>query len=139
MVIEFEDSIDKAYELGEDWDYKGYIDKVKEGGDWDFKNRPEYKNLPEAEDFGNFAFGATSQAWADGATRGLSSLAPNSTIQASMRGAGLYQQYFQPNQYRASDGSFYDRNPYPGSSNYGDNWRDGAHVWMGGKYYYKNR
>ena len=23
--------------------------------------------------------------------------------------------------------------------NYGDNWRDGANIWMGGQYYFKNR
>ena len=139
MVSEFKSSIVEAYEMGEALDVDGYIKKVETNGDWDFKNRAEYKSLPGVEEFGNFAFGATAQAWADGATGGLSTLLPNVSINMAMRGAGWYQQYRQPKQYNPSDGSYSDWPSYPGSTNYGDNWRDGANVWMGGQYYFRNR
>ncbi len=139
LVDEFKKSITEAYELGENFDYDSYIKKIEGGGDWDYKNRPEYKNLPGVEEFGNFAFGATAQAWADGATRGLSTSFPNLSINMSMRGGGWYQQNRQSQLYRPSDGTYTDTTPYPGSTNYGDNWRDGAHIWMGGKYYFRNR
>ncbi len=139
MVDEFKLSISEAYKIGIDRDYQAYIKKVETNGDWDFKNRAEYKSLPGVEEFGNFAFGSTAQAWADGATGGLSTVFPKLSINLAIRGAGWYQQYRQPKQYDPLDGEFSDTAKYPGSTNYGDNWRDGAHIWMGGNYYFQNR
>lgn len=103
------------------------------------KNRQEYRNLPGVEEFGNYAFGATSQAWADGFTGGVSVKFSDISIDLAMRGAGAYQQYYQSKQYRSSDGTVFDYNDYPGSTNYGDNWRDQSHVWMGAQHYYRLR
>ncbi|WP_240479490.1 hypothetical protein [Pseudoalteromonas rubra] len=137
MVGEFRSSIKEAYIMGQNGDAKTYMKKVGNFGDWDFKNRIEYRSLPGVEEFGNFAFGATSQAWADGASRGLSVIFPEISTDLAMRGAGLYQQHFQSKLYRAEDGTGFDINAYPGSTNYGDNWRDQAHVWMGAQYYFR--
>jgi RHS repeat-associated protein len=137
MVGEFNDSIEEAYQMGQDGDIDGYIKKVGTNGDWDFKNRAEYRNLAGIEEFGNYAFGATSQAWADGYTGGISVKFSDISIDLAMRGAGYYQQYYQSKNHKASDGTAFDYNDYPGSTNYGDNWRDQAHVWMGAKHYYR--
>ncbi|MBV7317615.1 RHS repeat-associated core domain-containing protein, partial [Shewanella sp. NIFS-20-20] len=139
MVSEFNDSIGEAFELGKANDANGYINKVRTGGDWDFKNRIEYRDLPGVEEFGNYAFGATSQAWADGFTNGFSAKYPDLSINLAMRGAGYYQQFSQAPQYRSHDGTAFDINTYPGSTNFGDNWRDQAHVWMGGQFYYRQK
>jgi hypothetical protein len=138
LQAEFKSSIAEAYNLGKSLNPKVYMDKVTSFGDWDYKNRTEYRDLEGVEEFGNFAFGATSQAWADGFSRGASVYSPSLTTDLAMRGAGLFQQYFQSNNYRSSDGSWYDVDRTTGT-NYGDNWRDQAHVSMGASYYYRNR
>lgn len=140
MMAEFKKSVKEAYDLGTEFDATTYIDKVREQGDWDFKNRQEYHDLKGVEQFGNFAFGATSQAWADGATGGLSVLRPDITTDLVMRGAGLYQQHFQSSLYDPDDGKFYDKSSFgSGQTNYGDNSRDAINIYGGAQYYYRNR
>lgn len=125
--------------MGKEGDIDGYIAKVKTRGDWDYKHTGEFGDLPGIEDFGNFAFGATSQAWADGYTDGYSATVENYKLSTNlaMRGAGAYQEYFQV--YNEDDGSWYDFNTKVGSTNYGDGFSDGAHIWMGAMYYYKRK
>jgi hypothetical protein len=133
---EFRTSIDEARQLGADGDIDGYIDRVRSGGIWDFKSRREYRNLEGIEDFGNFAFGATGAAWADGYTGGLSNQSPERTTNLLMRGAGAYQEFFQS--YNPSDGHFYDFSP-PAESNYGDQFRDQINIYSGAQYYFRRR
>jgi len=133
---EFRASVDEARQLGADGDIDGYIDRVRSGGIWDFKSRREYRNLEGIEDFGNFAFGATGAAWADGYTGGLSNQYPDLTTNLLMRGAGAYQEFFQS--YNPSDGHFYDFSP-PAASNYGDQFRDQINIHTGAQYYFRRR
>lgn len=133
---EFRASIDEARQLGADGDIDGYIDGVRSGGIWDFKSRREFRNLEGIEDFGNFAFGATGAAWADGYTGGLSNQYPELTTNLLMRGAGAYQEFFQS--YNPSDGHFYDFSP-PAESNYGDQFRDQKNIHTGAQYYFRRR
>ena len=139
LVNEFKISILDAYMMGKEGDIEGYINKVKTNGDWDFKHVKEYRTLDGIEDFGNFAFGATSQAWADGFTEGYSATLENYKFSTNlaMRGAGAYQEYFQT--YNENDGSWYDINDKPGATNYGDSFQDGANVWQGAMYYYRRK
>ena len=49
----------------------------------------------------------------------------------------IYQEYFQ--NYNEDDGSWNDFNTKVGSTNYGDSFRDGAHVWMGAMYSFRRK
>lgn len=132
---EFRDSIGQAYQLGVDGDSAEYISRVASGGIWDYKSRPEYEKIPGIEAFGNFAFGATAAAWADGYTNGLSNFFSELTTNIIMRGAGYYQEYYQ--QYNSSNGHWYDFSG-PAASNYGDQFSDQMNIYYGAQYYYRN-
>jgi len=136
LTSEFKNSINLANQLGELKEIETYISFVELGGLWDYKSRIEYRNLPDIEAFGNFAFGATSAAWADGATGGVSNSFPDLTINLAMRGAGLYQEYFQ--KYDPRNGHWYDFSG-PAASNYGDQFKDQADIYTGAQYYFTNR
>jgi hypothetical protein len=133
LAGEFQKSIGDAYGLGENGEALTYVDKVRTGGDWDYKSRPEYRALPGIEAFGNFAFGATTAAFADGYSRGLSNMLPDVTTNLALRGAGLYQEYFQ--KYSPANGHFYDL-ARPSVSNYGDQLSDSVHITQGSRYYF---
>ncbi|MCK0536836.1 RHS repeat-associated core domain-containing protein [Alcanivorax quisquiliarum] len=133
LAEEFIASIDEARRLGVEGDVVGYIERVRSGGRWDFKSKPDYRGLEGIEDFGNFAYGATASAWVDGRTGGISTRYPDITTNILMRGAGAYQEFFQ--HYNPSDGHFFDFAP-PARSNYGDQFRDQMNIHQGAKYYY---
>ncbi len=106
---EFSNSLDEAYSLGKAGNVKEYLRRVGNGGTWDFKSRHEFRLMGDIEAFGNFAFGATSAAWADGFTRGVSRFFSTITTNFAMRGAGYYQQYYQ--RYNPSNGRWNDWAP----------------------------
>lgn len=133
LFVEFAINIDIAYELGADGDAIGYIDLIRSGGEWDYKSRREYRNLAGIEDFGNFSFGVTGAAWADGFTEGWSNQVSGLTTNLLMRGAGAYQEFFQS--YDPSNGHFYDIS-LPQYSNYGDQHGDQSAIQKGAHFYF---
>jgi hypothetical protein len=114
-----------------------FLNNVAPNGVWDYKARAEYSFLPNIEAFGNFAFGNTAAAWADGYTNGLSNRFPALTTNLMLRGAGAVQQYVQRN-YNSSDGNFLDP-VSPALSNYGDSFEDQVHIQWGAEYYFDFR
>jgi len=151
LMTEFGQSLYEAFLMGDDWRATDYKDKVKTKGDWDFKNRSKYKGIKGIEGFGNFAFGATSAAWAAGATNGISTLFKPLAANIAIRGAGYYQEHNQSRLYSLSNGHFYDIDinvmgmrygPLNPGTRFGDNKRDGdaildGHIFFNS--YYENR
>jgi len=135
---EFRGSLNKAYLLGVTHNILAaaiYIFLESNRGPWNYKRRPEYKDIPGVEDFGNFAFGATASAFMDGFTSHLSAFFPDLTTNFLMRGAGFYQEYFQ--RYDPSDGHWYDLSS-PATSNYGDQFSDQMNIYYGAEFFYEN-
>jgi len=131
MLKEFRQAVPIAHQLGFAFNFSEFIDRVETNGVWDFKNRTEYQNIPWIEEAGNFTFGALGAAWIDG---NVLPVTVDQARQILQRGAGAYQEYYQPNEYDSKNGSFYSMNPP-----YGDNPRDGANISRGLDFYVKNR
>ena len=138
LISEFKASLPTAFLLGELNAVRPYISLVKENGLWDYKNRNSYRKLAAIEAFGNFAFGATAAAWADGFTGGLSNGLADLTINIAKRGAGYYQKNEQPLHYQSSFGHWLDLALFTNTT-YGDSPADGANIELGGRYYFSGR
>jgi hypothetical protein len=134
LSSEFRRSISEARRMGGRIAAIEYINKIRSGGDWDYKSRFEYRSLPDIEAFGNFAFGATTAAWLDGFSGGLSNRFQDLTTNLTLRGAGAFQEYFQS--YDPSNGHWYDKEP-PAISNYGDSFEDQINIGQGIRWYFR--
>lgn len=135
LLTEFGNSIIEAFYLGKFLNIDGYISNVETDGPWDYKNTDEYRDLEGIEQFGNFAFGVTSASWANGATRGISTIFESFTANMAIRGGGYYQEHYQPNVYDESNGNWNDLILLTPDSRFGENPGDGPRIMEGHMFY----